>query len=454
MESFFFFFSFIFFLIIWFLLINYSEVKILNISIPGILIISIFIQQYFGYPILFLFLDDYRAEFIQDRSILINMFIITSYSITLLIFGFILASKTFGPLNSKNEKSIFHNPVIQDKQLSRFLLYLIFILSLLVLWLYISKIGLNNLALLSAINFFENDLSTKVLRSNMGNAFDGDYHWYRFFMRDVLSIVSVALYGFYLLRKKLFYLFIFMISFFINIFSTTIAIEKGPLFFYLISIFLMHVLITDGGKFKIKKIIIISCIGLLLVGYIYEIFMGSINIFWGMKSALSRIFLGQIQPIYHYLEIFPKHVDFLSGRSFPNPAGLMPYEPISMCKTVHAIVFPNHADELGIVGCMPAFFWAEMYANFGYVGVIIPPLFIGFFLYGLNSLLLRLPVTPIFLSVYIWIILHYRDLTGTSISQFIIDIKMLIIILFLIIIITAPYNLKFKYLKNYKLRKN
>ena len=35
----------------------------------------------------------------------------------------------------------------------------------------------------------------------------------------------------------------------------TMAIEKGPFLYYLISLFLMYVLIMDYGRFKIKKII-------------------------------------------------------------------------------------------------------------------------------------------------------------------------------------------------------
>ena len=56
--------------------------------------------------------------------------------------------------------------------------------------------------------------------------------------------------------------------------------------------------------------------------------------------------------------------------------------------------------------------------------------FIGFFIYGLNAVLIRFPMTPISLSIYIWIILHYRTLSGSSLSSFIIDVKMFIIILF------------------------
>ena len=444
MNSFFFLFFYFSFLIFCLYLLKYSGVKILTISIPSFLLILIFAFQYLGYPILFFFLDDYRAQFVQDRSIILTMFFMTSYTITFIILGFILAKKTFGKLHLQNQYNYPQQEIMNDKQLSRLILYFFFVLSLLVLMIYLSQIGFNNIASLSVLNLTENSSSSKVLRANMGNAFDGKYHWYSLFMRDFLSITSAAFFGFYLVKKNFFYFLIFITSFFISCFSMTMATEKAPLLWYFISLFLMYVLIRQNGQFKIKQIIGFGAFAFLFISFIYVIFMGSSDFFTGMTSAFSRIVTGQIHPLYHYLEIFPQRIDFLWGTSFPNPGALMPFDSFLLTKEVFALTFPEILDA-GIGGSMPTFFWGEMYANFGYLGIIIPPIFVGFFLYGLNILLLKLPNTPIFLSFYIWIILHYGTLSGTSLSSFIIDVKMLIIILTLILMLSAPKGFKLKY---------
>ena len=330
MNSFFFLFFFIFFLIIWFFLLKCSGVKILTISIPSFLIISIIVFQYLGYPILFYFLSDYRAQFVQDRSIMLTMFLVTCYTTTLIILGFVFAKKTFGPLHLKNQYNPFSGTIVPDRQLSRFILYLFFVLSILVLLIYIIKIGLGNIAVLSLLG--ENDTQIKLLRSNMGNSFDGKYHWYRLFMRDFLSITSVSLFGFYLLRKKLFYLLFFIISFFISCFSMVMATEKGPIIWYLISLFSIYILIKKNGIIEIKNLILLGFFVFLLLSFIYVNFMGSSDMLTGFKNSIYRITTGQIQPLYHYLEIFPKHMDFFWGRSFPNPGGLMPYDTVSVTK--------------------------------------------------------------------------------------------------------------------------
>ena len=125
MDIFFFLFFYLSFLIFWFYLLKYSGVKILTISIPSILLISIFAYQYLGYPILFFFLNDYRAQFVQDRGIILTMFFMTSYTITFIIFGFILAKKVFGLLHLQNQYYYPQQEIFNDKQLSRLILYLL-----------------------------------------------------------------------------------------------------------------------------------------------------------------------------------------------------------------------------------------------------------------------------------------------------------------------------------------
>jgi hypothetical protein len=88
---------------------------------------------------------------------------------------------------------------------------------------------------------------------------------------------------------------------------------------------------------------------------------------------------------------------------------------------------------------------ATISSFFGYYGVIFPPFFIGFFLYGLNVFLLRLPKTPILLSFYIWIILHYKTLAESSLSSFNIAIVLFIVLSIMILILSAQRGFKLGY---------
>jgi len=445
-EEFFFLLFFTLFLLVWSILLKYSGVKILTISIPSFLIISIFTFQYFGFPILFFFLDDYVAYYVQDRAIIWKMFFWTSFSITLIIIGFITARRSLGPLHLANQYNAFSNSITPIRPLQRVMLLILFIISVLVLFVYLSKVGFHNIALLSALDITDSQISIQAQRSSMGNAFEGKYHWYQLFMRFFLSIASVAFFGQWLLQKNFFSFILFIISFLICTFSMLMAIEKAPMVFYLISLLLIYTIIKTHGRFRFKQLVKFGFFGIFLTSLMYIYFMNAPSLLEGAKYTISRVFSGQMQALYHYLEIFPEQINFLWGRSLPNPKNLLPFEPFHLTKELSLMVFPqNKLAE--VVGSMPTFYWGEMYANFSYLGIIIPPFFIGYFLYWLNSIIFKLPMTPLVLSFFIWIILHYQNLAGTSLSSFLIDAIMVIMILVLILFIGIPNKFKIRYFK-------
>jgi hypothetical protein len=446
MEDFFFLFLYIFFLFTWLFILKYSGVQILTISIPSFLIITIFVYQYLGFPILFFFLDDYRAYYVQDRAIIWEMFLWTSFSITLIIIGFIAARKSFGPLHLANQYNAFSDSITPIRFFQRLMLLILFIISVLVLFVYLSKIGWSNIALFSAINISDQEISIEVLRSNMGNAFEGKYHWYKLFMHDFLMTVSVTFFGQWLLRKNFFLFIMFIISFLICAFSMLMAVEKGPSMTYLISLLFIYTIIKFQGRLQFKQLVKFGFFGFFITGLMYMYFMSASTLWLGIESVISRVFTGQIHALYHYLEIFPAQINFLWGQSFPNPGRLLPFEPFHLTKELSRMVYPQN-ELMGVVGQMPTIYWGEMYANFSYLGIIIPPFFIGYFLYWFNTIIFRLPMTPLVLSFFIWIIMHYGNLAVTSLGSFLIDLPMFIMILVLILFIAITNKFKIRYFK-------
>jgi len=147
---------------------------------------------------------------------------------------------------------------------------------------------------------------------------------------------------------------------------------------------------------------------------------------------MSRAFAGQIQPLYHYLEIFPMKVDYLLGRSLPNPMGILPFEHYNLTVEVMNIVQPWHL-EMGVVGTMPTFFWGEMYANFGYFGVVLPPLIVGVVVCLFADLLDRLRPSPLVIAVIVWFALHIKNLSATSLSNYLLDFISFSMLIFLLL---------------------
>lgn len=410
----------------WRSLLRLSGVRLLTVSVPGFLVAVAIISQYIGYPILFFNLDDFRALQIDDRYTLWKMFLCSSYTITMTLFGFVAARKILGPLHGPNKWNSFSSPFQRAAPVETLFVVTIFIISLAVLIAYIRTVGIHNLALLQAVGVIETDLTTAALRSSMGNSLPGAYHWFRLFMRDFLSIASLAFLAAWIIHRRRSAFVMFLLSFLVATFSMIMATEKAPLIWYLVSISLVCIIILRNGRLSYITIALLAFVGLVVIGVMYVLFMGSGTFWGGLAGGLSRITTGQMIGLYHYLMIFPEQVGYLYGHSFPNPGGIFPWEPYRLSLEVMNIVRPELSGR-GVVGSMPTFFWGEMYANFGYVGILVPPFFIGFIVYAINILFFRLPMTPFILSVFIWYLQHIRGITGSGLSAYIFDVTGFII---------------------------
>ena len=86
-----------------------------------------------------------------------------------------------------------------------------------------------------------------------------------------------------------------------------------------------------------------------------------------------------------------------------------------------------------------------MYVNFSYIGIIIPLFFKKYFLYWSDTIIFRLPMTSLVLNFYIWIILYYKNLVATSLSSFLTDTTIVIMILVLILFVAIPNKFKCRY---------
>ena len=399
----------------WHYLIKLAGLSLFRLSIPSAVIISMYVFQYIGLPALYFQLDAYRAEFVNDKWLLSEVFLYTSLMITLMCIGFIIAKQCFGKLslkgndnrsNKKNNTS-FLKIKFNVFKLSRINLGLFFliIISSIVLIIYLSKIGVNNIAFLISIGVVENDLTASIARSNMGNAFDGKYHWYKLFMNDLLVFSTLIIFAQYLIKKSLITNFMLMVTFLIASFVMIMGGEKGPIGQLIISLFFVYFVIRLNGKIPVKKVfyLVFLLLSVLLMSYIY--IMDNRNLVSALSSFLSRVFLGQIQASYLYLDYFQNHQDLLFGRSFPNPNNILPFEHFDLTKKIMIQYFPGDLKG-GVTGSMPTVFWGEMYANFGFIAVPISSLLVGFGLYGLNSFIFRFKDTPILIGFYVWMLMH------------------------------------------------
>lgn len=377
--------------------------NIFSISVPVFLIISMFVYAYSGLLPLYFGWDEYRYNMgVQDRALIFQVLIFSIISIVGLLAGFTYAKVV---LKMNNFQKFDYIRQISRKEL--FVLVGLIGFCFFVLFVYLSKVP--SIALFVALSEGASS-DSHLARSLMGNDFAGKYHWYSLIMHDLFNIVTFTLFSAFLLTKRKILFFFFIVAFLGSSFAAVMATEKGPFAQILIGLLLVYGITLLKGKIPIKATIIL--LGVLFSSLItfYIFFMGSSDVLSAFASIFSRAFAGSIQPAYHYLEFFPHHQDFLMGRSFPNPGGILPIEPYRMTVEVMNWVNPN---DKGIVGSMPTVFWAEAYANFGVLGVVFVPFVIGVVVYTVYYFVDKIENTPMKIGFFVWLMQHFKSLSIT-----------------------------------------
>jgi len=406
-------------------LLQISGFFLLRIGLVQFVVFALFIFSLVGTIPLYFNLDEYRlGEKNFDQLLVFKVMIFSGLTILLFVSGAIFA-KTF--MRSKGVLNIPSNLKINKTEF--LILLLLLIVVLLVLIDFICSVP--SVALLVVL--LENVQDSKIARSMMGNDFSGKYHWYSLFMHDLANIVCFSLFAIFLLRKKLFFFFIFFISFLISSFSALMATEKAPFAWLVLGLLLVYFLMSHQGRIRLKYIIPAFVLMFVLLSFLYISFMGTDNIWQAFTYTFSRAFAGSVQPAYHYLQYFPAHHEFLLGTSFPNPGGILPHQHFPLSKEIMNWVNPSGVKN-NIIGSMPTVFWGEAYANYSYLGIIIIPFIMGHFVFIIHHLSSKFVVSPLGVGFYVWIMLHYKNLSTTGFSGFVIDVYFIFISLIIIFV--------------------
>jgi len=239
------------------------------------------------------------------------------------------------------------------------------------------------------------------------------------------------------------YKYMFYLSFFVTIFSVSMTTEKAPVVWLLLQYILTYTIAKKHSKIEFTLIFKILFVLIAVITITDIMFMGSGNVSSALLSVASRAFAGSIQPAYHYLEIFPAKEAFKHGTTFPNPGGLLPFTPYELTKNVMNIVNPADSAN-GVVGTMPTIFWGEAYANFGVLGVVVVSLCVGTYVKFLDNVFNSIRLTAVSISFYTWLIMHLKDLSVTGFSDYVFDVRLVILAFIITSVYLIVYKLRFK----------
>lgn len=401
-------------LVLWVILAR-GGISPFRLGIESFLLISMFLTSYVGLLPLFLEVDPYRVSMGTRGDITLGIVMICSlWAISMLAAGMSVVRRAI-PVSE-------NIAVIQKISKGQVVAAAGMMLACFgVLTLYLSNV--DAVALFSAL---AGDAAEAALeRSAMTNDFPGKYHWYSAFMHQVLWCVSLVFFAALLGKPNRTTVVLFIVACLSMTFSTTMSAQKAPFVWYLLSLAFLFVVIKHRGRLRPALAIGLTLVAIMMMAAIYFVIYDE-TIFGAVLRVLSRVFTGQLTPAYSYLQYFPEQHEFLLGRSFPNPGGLLPYEPFRLTVEIMNWIAPK-VSERGIVGSAPTVFWGEIYANFGFWGVAIVPFFVGLWVGAVSRLVGMIPPSPIAAGFSVWLAFHFSDLAFTGVSAFIVDVDLVVV---------------------------
>ena len=430
-----FFFIILFFLVPVFSLqiIKLSRIDVFRVSVPSIFILYYLAGSYIGILFLYFGWDSHALlQGVNDKGLILKMFYLSAVSLLLISIGV-----SFIPVisNMPKLKPLQLVPARPLKKISLMIVSCIFAFSSIILYFYIKY--------LPDVPFFHvlmgdplGAVNARITLLTTNKFLIGKASYYNIFIRMTMPFLCYLLFAESLISKRRSVKLMFAICFVITAFGNVLDTSKGPLVWFLLGLFLTYMLL--GNRKLSLKYIVVFCIPIAFLTSIMMVnFMGTGGGAMDKVSAIGyRMSLGNLVPSYYVVNMFEKE-NYLLGRSFPNPKGLLPYEQYLLDQEIWLRVTPvNIVANSDRLYTAPSGYWAEMYANFGPYGVMTAPL-VGFILYIMQLLLNRLPHNSVKFALIVWCTLHYMTIPIRGIFCYFWDyylIAVLLIAFFILIV--------------------
>lgn len=399
---------------------------------------------YIGSVILNVWYTSYGKMYLvyQNKDILLKIWFTTTAGLFFLpLIVYMLTELQFTFYLKK--KNVINISVGRMRFFEKNLSILFIFLGIFVLYLYSKK--LNGLPLVSWLK--NPSLQQALLRSEATNDFQG-HMWRYLVFYQTIPIMIFTILQFYRKNGLLNFFLIFYLCF-----VSIMTFQKRPLLNFIILNILIY--LKKGKKISLRTYFTLLSIFFVLIVVMYIFFMNaSGGVFHILGGAFGRIFLGQIIPFYWYFQYVEVN-GFLLGTSFPNPAGIFPFEHTRITVDIMNLYRQNAHISTAVVGSMPTVFMADWYVNFGFIGIVLSFILFSFLLSLILISLRRLKKnnpnkTEIVSALEVYLTFYFTEYSGTSYTGIIFDMDLIIpvfiCVLFLLLDNTTKYGSQYKFI--------
>ena len=244
-------------------------------------------------------------------------------------------------------------------------------------------------------------LSLAVARVDASLGFAGNVYVRNLLGITLTPILAYVAFGYFkqtgAIRDRIWFYAMLAAAFFI----LTYDLSKAPVVIFALGFLFLRVL--AGGGVSRQEFYWFGLLALLMlvVGYWLVGKVTDPAVLFSYNTGIGgRILLSQAAGTYYAFEHFPATREFLGFSSLssfvPAVIGLPPSERSAR---IMMMIFSPAGVEDGSVAVMNSLFIAEAWANFGLLGVIIAPIYVGLFIQAVFLFFLRSKKTPMLLGV-------------------------------------------------------
>lgn len=232
------------------------------------------------------------------------------------------------------------------------------------------------------------------LRTTLSIEFQGIYLFKNI---GALFLPFISYYLYSLKQHNTYYRFYFYVFSIFTLIYLIYDLAKSPVIIYLLGF--IFVKVYHGKRISWMEIILYISLFFMLFFIIYLMINRNIDLNYMLSpyqgGLVGRIMVSQVSPLYRHLELFPSvypHIGFNSLSSFIGDPEQKRSARIVMEHVMPTWVANGYGDQLNTS------YLGEAWANFGYIGLILAPLWIGFVKGYLIGILIKAPKSPIVVS--------------------------------------------------------
>lgn len=346
--------------------------------------------------------EHYAISRVGDDSRLYG-WLAVQYTMVALPLGMILGQMIFG---YKSNKKIFNKYIYLpiDASMSnkdsylKLCLYCLSFVSVTAVAYTLALMPTN--PLLAAFSGFD-ALALAGLRQQAAREFTGNIYFRNIFAIGITPILTYISYAYWKKSQSQFDALWFLLMFTTTFFILTYDLSKSPFVMFLLGFLFLNVLINGGVTKKVFIYFILFAFALVVGAYYLVMDMVDFGELLSFRAGIGgRILFSQAAGTYFAFEYFPRTENFIGLSSLSSVlSGVVGGDESERMARILMTIFNPSAVADGLAGVMNSLFIAEAWANFGLLGVVFAPLYVGFVVQVMFMYFITTNKTPIKLGL-------------------------------------------------------